>query len=84
MSKHTKTLLRLVATPTPNNIKWSDLVGALEDLGYKLHSNKGSRRKFVFPATQEVINLHEPHPQPEVKQYAIRQVVDHLKLHGRI
>lgn len=84
MSKHAKTLLRLAATPTPTNIKWSDLVGALEDLGYKLLSNKGSRRKFVFPDTQEVISLHEPHPQPEVKQYAIRQVVDHLKLHGRI
>jgi predicted RNA binding protein YcfA (HicA-like mRNA interferase family) len=84
MSKHAKTLLRLAATPTPVNIKWSDLVGALEDLGYTLLSNKGSRRKFIFPGTQEVISLHEPHPQPEVKQYAIRQVVDHLKLHGRI
>jgi hypothetical protein len=84
MSKHAKTLLRLAATPTPTNIKWSELVGALESLGYSQLNNNGSRRKFVFPGTQEVISLHEPHPQPEVKQYAIRQVVEHLKMHGRI
>lgn len=84
MSKHVKTLQRLAAVPTPTNIKWDDLVGALEHLGYKLLSNDGSRRKFVFPETNEVISLHKPHPQPEVKQYAIRAVVDHLKLNGRI
>lgn len=67
----------------PTNISLGDLV-ALEDLGYTLLSNKGSRRKFVFPGIQEVISLHEPNPQPEVMQYAIRQVVEHLKLHRRI
>ena len=84
MSKHDKTLQRLVATPTPANIKWDDLAGALKNLGYELLKGDGSRRKFVFPGTNEVIAVHCPHPQPDVKQYVIRQFAEHLKLHGRI
>lgn len=84
MSKHAKTLNKLSAQPTPTDIKWNDLKGALESLGYKEMTGDGSRRKFVFSATKEVIHLHKPHPQPEVKQYVIRYVVEQLKLHGRI
>lgn len=84
MSKHEKTLQKLVAKPTPTDITWDDLSGLLKHLGYEEIKNDGSRRKFVFPKTKEVISLHKPHPQPEIKQYAIRQVVDQLKLHGHI
>jgi predicted RNA binding protein YcfA (HicA-like mRNA interferase family) len=84
MSKHEKTLTKLCVQPTPTDIKWSDLKGALESLGYQELKGDGSRRKFIFPETKEVISLHKPHPQPEVKQYVIRQVVEQLRLHGRI
>lgn len=50
----------------------------MEYLGYKMLPNKGSRRKFVHAVTKHVISLHEPHPQPEVKQYAIKDVANAL------
>lgn len=82
MAKHEKILRRLTATPTPTGIKWDELKTALEGLGYELQNNQGSRRKFVHKTSKDIINLHEPHPQPEVKQYMIRQVVEKLKSLG--
>ena len=32
----------------------------------------------------EIISLHEPHPQPEVKTYVIKQVVEQLQMSNRI
>lgn len=84
MSKHEKTLKKLTEKPTPSDLKWDELKGALEHLGYQMKSSTGSRRKFVHKTSGHVISLHEPHPQPDVKQYVIRQVVDHLKAQGAI
>lgn len=84
MSKHEKTLQKLTAEPTLNSIKWSDLKGALESLGYELINGSGSRRKFVHKETKVLISCHEPHPKPEVKPYIIRQIAEHLKAQGFI
>lgn len=82
MAKHEKIIKRLTANPTPSGIKWDELKTALEGLGFELQNNQGSRRKFVHKTSKAVISLHEPHPQPEVKQYVIRQVVDTLRSLG--
>ena len=42
----------------------------------------GSRRKFMNVKTKVSIHLHEPHPQPTMKLYAIDIVLDHLKEEG--
>ncbi|MEX8499640.1 type II toxin-antitoxin system HicA family toxin [Leptothrix ochracea] len=83
-NKHEKTLRKIVTTPTPSDIKWSDLKGVLEHLGYIEHEGNGSRRKFIHPKTKDIISLHEPHPQPEVKKYVLRQVTDKLRAAGLI
>lgn len=79
MSKHKKTLLKVKATPLPADVKWDDLKGLLEHLGYVEHEGSGSRRKFIHPQTKDVISIHKPHPQPEVKKYVLRLVVDKLR-----
>jgi predicted RNA binding protein YcfA (HicA-like mRNA interferase family) len=84
MSKHGKVLQRLLEKPAPVDIRWSDLKGALEHLGYHMLNNSGSRRKFVHPGTKHVISVHEPHPQPVVKAYVIRDVVGALREAGAI
>jgi len=54
----------------------------LKGFGYEIIEGSGSRRKFCNPATGRIIILHEPHPRPVVKQYALRQVMEHLKETG--
>jgi|LauGreSuBDMM15SN_2_FD.fasta_scaffold1003291_2 predicted RNA binding protein YcfA (HicA-like mRNA interferase family) len=84
MSTHLKTLQRLKATPTPNDISWREITTLLKHLGYMEIQNDGSRRKFVFPGTKNVIFLHKPHPQSVMKIYALKQLLEQLQLHARI
>lgn len=79
MSKHDKTLIKLCGTPTPSNIKWDDLAGALKYLGYIQQNNSGSRRKFYHKDINDLIICHEPHPSPEVDKGCIADVVEHLR-----
>lgn len=81
MSKHDKNLAKLCSTPTPANIKWDELAGVLQHLGYTLLKNSGSRRKFYHKAKDDLIICHEPHPSPEVDKGCIADVAEHLKNH---
>jgi len=84
MSRHEKLILKLKTKPTPTDVKWDELKLVLKHLGYEMLANKDSRRKFVHLESKEIISLHEPHPQPEVKAYVIKQVVEQLQMSGRI
>ena len=84
MSRHEKLILKLNSKPTPSDVKWDELKAVLKHLGFEMLTNKGSRRKFVHLETKEIISLHEPHPQPEIKTYVIKQVVEQLQMSGRI
>lgn len=58
----------------------------LAHFGYneiKTGKTGGSRRKFVN-ANKVVVSLHKPHPDPRVKEYAIKQVIETLKQQGDI
>lgn len=84
MSKHQKTLERLCAIPTPADIKWNELKGALESLGYELLKGSGSRRKFYHPQKKALIICHQPHPSPEVDKGCVADIAQHLKDRGFI
>ncbi len=84
MSKQEKIQARITAKPVPTDIKWSELSGFLKQLDYTEMKGNGSRRKFIHNESKHVICLHEPHPEPNVKQCYIRQVVDTLRSLGRI
>ena len=84
MSKHEKHLARLLASPTPSDFKWEDLVTLLKHLGYRQLKNSGSRRKFFNEKLNLVISCHEPHPSPNVDKGCIVDVVEHLQTNGVI
>lgn len=84
MSKYEKVLTKLLATPTPAQFKWDELVSLLKHLGYKQLNNSGSRRKFYNRDKDSLIICHEPHPRSEVDKACIVEVVDRLKTHGLI
>jgi len=84
MSKHEKLLEKLLATPTPAQFKWNDLVSVLSHLGYRQLNNSGSRRKFHNAEKDLLIICHEPHPRSDVDKGCISDVVEHLKSNGLI
>ncbi len=84
MSKHQKALERLCAAPPAADIKWQELKGVLEHLGYTVLNNSGSRRKFFHPVKKALIICHQPHPSPNVDKACVADVVEHLKAYGFI
>ena len=84
MSRNEKLLSRLLSVPS--DFSWDELVRIVAYYGYKeLKGGKtgGSRRKFADDK-KNIISLHKPHPSNLVKQYAIREVIAHLKTNGHI
>lgn len=84
MSRHQKALAKLCAKPQPTDFTWGDLCKALGGLGFKVINGTGSRRKFHHPGLGIIINCHEPHPNPIVPAYLIRQITETLNQHGFI
>lgn len=62
--------------------KWLDLVAVLKSLGFEYIEAEGSRVDFI--RGELTIHLHKPHPQKEVKAYALRQVKELLTREGLI
>lgn len=61
---------------------WAELQTIMKHLGHEEQKGSGSRRKFVHTQTKTLISLHEPHPNPIIKSYALEIVIEHLKEHG--
>lgn len=79
MSRQSKALERLCATPPPSDFKWDRLVTVMKHLGYEVVKNKGSRRKFYNAELDLLINCHQPHPSPHVDKGCISNIVEHLR-----
>ncbi|MCW5907812.1 MAG: type II toxin-antitoxin system HicA family toxin [Chitinophagales bacterium] len=80
MSKAEKLIERLKTYP--KDFTWEELVKVLHHFGYteiKKGKTGGSRRKFANKQNN-IISLHKPHPQNVVKEYVIKQIIDHLNL----
>lgn len=77
MSKFEKALARL--KNKPKDFTWRELQAIMGHFGYTELKGGGSRRKFFNPVSQVTISLHEPHPNPIMKRYALEIVIDHLK-----
>ncbi|HEY5744681.1 MAG TPA: type II toxin-antitoxin system HicA family toxin [Chryseolinea sp.] len=80
MSKFKKAVERLKSFPT--DFTWAELQLILRKLGYEEKKVSGSGRKFIHKARKHVISLHEPHPKPIMKEYALKIVIDGLKENG--
>jgi hypothetical protein len=84
MSRQEKLIVRLLSVP--KDFTWDELVKVLNSFGYEeLKGGKtgGSRRRFV-DGDKNIITLHKPHPVNIVKGYAIKEIIEHLKLKGHL
>ena len=77
MTKADKLKAKLLSGST---LKWSELVSLLRSLGYTLLEGSGSRVKFVKGS--RIISLHRPHPDPEIKRYVTKYVIEQLQREG--
>jgi hypothetical protein len=65
-----------------SSFTWDELTALMTQLGYAKVEGSGSRVK--FDKGESIISLHRPHPNPELKRYAIRMLVDQLQKRGEL
>ena len=85
MSKDEKLIKRLISRP--KDFTYNELRKILAYLGYtETQSGKtsGSRVAFVNSKDEHIIRLHKPHPNNELKQYQINQIIEELRSKGII
>jgi predicted RNA binding protein YcfA (HicA-like mRNA interferase family) len=76
MSKVDKILTKL--RNSNNTFSWSALVTLLKQLGYEKQEMAGSRVRFYNAETDQLILLHKPHPENEIKGGALKAIKDVL------
>jgi hypothetical protein len=80
--KFEKALARLLSRP--KDFTSHELKTILNKFGYTMQQGAGSRRKFIHAETRHIISLHEPHPRPILKSYAVEYIIEELKRQGLI
>ena len=80
MAKRDETLERIFEEPTRADVTWQEVENMIKRHGGKVKNGKGSRRRIVFPGAKG--SLHEPHPQKEMKKYAVEDLRELLKRAG--
>jgi len=78
--KQRTTLNNLFATPIRRNIKWLDVVSLIGALNGEVIEGSGSRARFDLNDVS--LNIHSPHPRPELKIYQVKAVRDFLTQAG--
>ena len=79
-SKQKKTLQKIFEIPTRPDIAWSDTESLLKACGADVREVRGSR--VVAIKGKEILRLHRPHPQKELKRYAVENVRGFLEVIG--
>jgi hypothetical protein len=77
MSKHQKTIARLLSVP--KDFQWSELTALMTAFNYELKRTGGSGRKFIHRETRATLFMHEPHPSKILKAYQVRETLRFLK-----
>ena len=76
-NKQRKTLEAVFKIPTSSRLKYNEIISMLKSLDVKIkESGIGSRVLLKFRGRIQVI--HKPHPQSEIKQYALRIIKEFL------
>lgn len=79
-AKQRKTLEKIFEKPTRSDVEWNEIKSLLTACGAEIREGKGSRVRIVL--NNRILNLHSPHPQKEMKKYAVGLVRDFLILTG--
>lgn len=74
--QHEKTLVAIFANPVSGSIKWRDVEALLIACGAELSEGSGSRVRFTIGG--QTLFLHRPHPSPDTKRWAIRDIREFL------
>jgi len=80
MSKEEKLIKRLLSKP--KDFTYNELRKILTNLGYEESQSgktSGSRVAFIDRNTNHIIRLHKPHPNNELKQYQLEQIIEELQ-----
>lgn len=73
---HRQTLDKIFANPVSASIKWRDVEALLVALGAEVSEGSGSRVRFTI--ADQTLFLHRPHPSPDTKRWAIRDIREFL------
>ena len=80
--RHQRTLDAICTVPVPAGVRWAAIEALFVALGANLREGSGSRVRVTLNDARAT--FHRPHPQPETKQYAVRNVRQFLKDTGVI
>jgi len=62
--------------PTPTGIEWRAVASLIKALGGEVKYGDGSRVRIDLKG--QSVDIHSPHPQKELKRYAVRLVKELL------
>ena len=74
--KHAATLQAIFTDPVSGSIKWREIEAMLIALGAEMSEGSGSRVRFTI--ADQTLFLHRPHPSPDTKRWAIRDIREFL------
>ena len=73
---HRQTLDKIFENPVSGSIKWRDVEALLIAFGAEVSEGSGSRVRFTISG--QTLFLHRPHPSPDTKRWAIRDIREFL------
>lgn len=80
MSKHEKTLSDVMSGRGDGNIRFADLCGLLENLGFVLERISGSHHIYSYEGVMELIDLQpDKKDHSKAKKYQVKQVRDFIR-----
>ncbi|MCF8145710.1 MAG: type II toxin-antitoxin system HicA family toxin [Deltaproteobacteria bacterium] len=81
-AKQRRTLTAIFRKPTPTGLEWRSVASLIEALGGDIRYGDGSSVRIDLK--NKSVNIHSPHPQKELKRYAVRLVKELLIRTGDI
>lgn len=85
MGKHEKVLSDIMSGKSDGNIRFNDLCGLLESLGFVLERISGSHHLYSYTGIVELIDLQpDKKDHSKAKKYQVRQVRDFLKKYTEV
>ena len=78
--KQRKTLTDIYEKPTRCDVSWRNVESLFRAIGSEIFEGEGSRVSVVF--YKRVLNIHKPHPDGNLKKYAVEKVRDYLNIIG--
>lgn len=80
-NRHRATLASIFVHPTPNNIRWDDVVSLFKALGATIDNAREGSRVAFLTATRIGV-YHKPHPGSTIGRATVRKMMRQLQEEG--